>query len=84
MKYDIELSPSSGSGSNTLTPGVNYIASISSSIEDTNGNFLDYFGSKGVDDNCEWNFKAESSSTVPPAPSIAFLPKRASKQFLGL
>ena len=53
-----------------MTPGVNYIASISSSIEDQNGNFLDCFGSKGVDDNCEWNFKAGSSSAVPPAPSI--------------
>jgi len=57
-----KISPSIGS--NTLTPGVNYIASISSSIQDQNGNFLDCFGSKGVDDNCEWNFKASGTSSA--------------------
>src|SRR6478609_2853630 len=32
-----------------LSPNTNYIASISSSIEDQDGNFLDCFDSKGVD-----------------------------------
>ena len=64
-----KISPSTAS-SNTLTPGVTYIASISTSIEDQNGNFLDCFNSKGVDYNCEWTFTAGSSSAVPPAPSI--------------
>ena len=52
-----------------LSPNTNYIASISSSIEDQNGNFLDCFASSGVDDNCEWNFST-SGSTANPTISI--------------
>ena len=46
-----------------LSPDTNYIASISSSIEDQNGNFLDCFASSGVDDNCEWNFSTSGSTS---------------------
>ena len=52
-----------------LSPDTNYIASISSSIQDQNGNFLDCFASRGVDDNCEWNFST-SGSTANPTISI--------------
>ena len=48
-----------------LSPDTNYIASISSSIQDQNGNFLDCFASKGVDDNCEWNFSTSGSTSNP-------------------
>ena len=48
-----------------LSPDTNYIASISSSIEDQNGNFLDCFASSGVDDNCEWNFSTSGSTSNP-------------------
>ena len=48
-----------------LSPDTNYIASISSSIQDQNGNFLDCFASRGVDDNCEWNFSTSGSSANP-------------------
>ena len=48
-----------------LSPNTNYIASISSSIEDQNGNFLDCFDSNGVDSNCEWNFSTSGSSSNP-------------------
>ena len=48
-----------------LSPNTNYIASISSSIQDQDGNFLDCFDSKGVDDNCEWNFSTSGSSANP-------------------
>ena len=48
-----------------LSPNTNYIASISSSIQDQDGNFLDCFDSKGVDDNCEWNFSTSGSSSNP-------------------
>ena len=47
-----------------LSPDTNYIASISSSIEDNNGNFLDCFDSNAVDSNCEWNFSTASGSPV--------------------
>ena len=49
----------------SLSPNTNYIASISSSIEDQNGNFLDCFASSGVDDNCEWNFSTSGSASNP-------------------
>ena len=45
-----------------LSPNTNYIASISSSIQDQDGNFLDCFDSSGVDDNCEWDFSTSGSS----------------------
>ena len=48
-----------------LSPNTNYIASISSSIEDQDGNFLDCFDSGGVDDNCEWDFSTSGSSLSP-------------------
>ena len=48
-----------------LSPNTNYIASISSSIQDEDGNFLDCFNSNGVDDNCEWNFSTSGSSSNP-------------------
>ena len=48
-----------------LSPDTNYIASISSSIQDQDGNFLDCFDSKGVDDNCEWNFSTSGSTSNP-------------------
>lgn len=63
-----KLSPST-TGSNTFTPGVNYIASISTNIEDQDGNFLDCFDSKGVDDNCEWNFSIADDNNPPTVSS---------------
>jgi Bacterial Ig-like domain len=48
-----------------LSPNTNYVASISSSIQDQNGNFLDCFASSGVDDNCEWNFSTSGSTSNP-------------------
>jgi len=48
-----------------LSPNTNYIASISSSIEDQNGNFLDCFASSGVDDNCEWIFSTSGTTANP-------------------
>ena len=45
-----------------LSPNTNYIASISSSIEDQDGNFLDCFDSNAVDSNCEWDFSTSGSS----------------------
>ena len=48
-----------------LSPNTNYIASISSSIQDENGNFLDCLASSGVDDNCEWNFSTSGSTSNP-------------------
>ena len=48
-----------------FTPGVTYIASISSSIQDEDGNFLDCFDSKGVDDSCEWDFSITDDNTPP-------------------
>ena len=48
-----------------LSPDTNYIASISSSIQDEDGNFLDCFDSKGVDDSCEWDFSTSGSSSNP-------------------
>ena len=48
-----------------LSPNTNYVASISSSIKDENGNFLDCFASSGVDDNCEWNFSTSGSTSNP-------------------
>ena len=47
-----------------LSPDTNYVASISSSIEDQNGNFLDCFDSNAVDSNCEWDFSTSSGSPV--------------------
>src|SRR4029077_8514064 len=52
-----------------LSPDTNYIARISSHIQDEDGNFLDCFNSKGVDDNCEWNFST-SGSTLNPTISL--------------
>jgi Big-like domain-containing protein len=46
-----------------LLPHVDYLATISSSIEDSNGNFLDCPGSSGVDSLCQWNFSTSGSST---------------------
>ena len=54
-----------------LSPDANYIASISSSIKDENGNFLDCHASSGVDDNCEWNF---STSGITSNPTISINP----------
>ena len=48
-----------------FTPDTNYIASLLSSIKDEDGNFLDCANSKGVDDNCEWNFSTSGSSSNP-------------------
>ena len=48
-----------------LSPNTNYIASISSSIQDEDGNFLDCANSKGVDNNCAWNFSTSGSSSNP-------------------
>ena len=48
-----------------LSPDTNYIASISSSIQDEDGNFLDCVNSKAVDDNCEWNFSTSGSTSNP-------------------
>ena len=48
-----------------LSPNTNYIASISSSIQDQDGNFLDCANSNAVDDNCEWNFSTSGSSSNP-------------------
>ena len=45
-----------------LSPDTNYIASLLSSIQDEDGNFLDCANSKGVDDNCEWNFSTSGST----------------------
>ena len=39
-----------------LSPNTNYIASISLSIKDEDGNFLDCVNSNAVDNNCAWNF----------------------------
>ena len=66
---DVSVSSSSATFSinsnDRLSPNTNYIASISSSIQDQDGNFLDCFDSKGVDDNCEWNFSTSGSSSNP-------------------
>ena len=48
-----------------LSPDTNYIARISSHIQDEDGNFLDCFASSGVDDNCEWNFSTSGSTSNP-------------------
>ena len=56
---------SQSSISDLFTPGITYIASISSSIEDQDGNFLDCFDSKGVDDNCEWDFRIADDNSPP-------------------
>ena len=48
-----------------LSPDTNYIASISSSIQDEDGNFLDCFASTGVNDNCEWDFSTSGTSLSP-------------------
>ena len=52
-----------------FSPDTNYIASLLSSIKDEEGNFLDCANSKGVDDNCEWNFST-SGSTLHPTISL--------------
>jgi hypothetical protein len=52
-----------------LSPNTNYIASLLSSIKDEDGNHLDCANSKGVDNNCEWNFST-SGSTLNPAISL--------------
>ena len=54
-----------------LSPDTNYIASLLSSIQDEDGNSLDCVNSKGVDDNCEWNFSTSGSS---PNPTISINP----------
>jgi hypothetical protein len=70
---DVSVSSSSATFSinsnDRLSPNTNYIASISSSIQDQDGNFLDCFDSKGVDDNCEWNFST-SGTTLNPTISL--------------
>ena len=48
-----------------LSPNTNYIASLLSSIKDEDGNHLDCANSKGVDDNCEWNFSTSGSTSNP-------------------
>ena len=48
-----------------FSPDTNYIASLLSSIKDEDGNFLDCVNSKGVDDNCEWNFSTSGSTSNP-------------------
>jgi hypothetical protein len=48
-----------------LSSNTNYIASLLKSIKDEDGNFLDCFDSKGVDDNCEWNFSTSGSTSNP-------------------
>jgi hypothetical protein len=50
---------------NGLLPGTNYLATISSDVQDQNGNFLDCFNSKGVNDSCEWDFDTGGSTTSP-------------------
>ena len=52
-----------------FSPDTNYIASLLKSIKDEDGNFLDCFDSKAVDDNCEWNFST-SGSTLNPTISL--------------
>jgi Chitobiase/beta-hexosaminidase C-terminal domain/Bacterial Ig-like domain len=56
---------SQSSTSDRFTPGVTYIASISSSVRDEDGNFLDCFDSTGVDDSCEWDFSISGTTTSP-------------------
>ena len=53
----------------SFSPDTSYIASLLSSIKDEDGNFLDCANSKGVDDNCEWNFST-SGSTLHPTISL--------------
>ena len=48
-----------------LSPNTNYIASISSSIKDEDGNFLDCVNSNAVDNNCSWNFSTSGSTSNP-------------------
>ncbi|MFI5405707.1 MAG: Ig-like domain-containing protein [Nitrososphaerales archaeon] len=52
-------------GNDRLSPDTNYIASLLSSIQDEDGNSLDCVNSKGIDDNCEWNFSTSGSSANP-------------------
>jgi hypothetical protein len=52
-----------------LSPNTNFIASLLSSIKDEDGNRLDCSNSKGVDDNCEWNFST-SGTTLNPTISL--------------
>ena len=52
-----------------FSPDTNFIASLLKSIKDEDGNFLDCFDSKAVDDNCEWNFST-SGSTLNPTISL--------------
>jgi Bacterial Ig-like domain len=48
---------------NGLLPNVDYLATISSSIEDTNGNFLDCAALSAVDSLCQWNFSTSGATT---------------------
>ena len=52
-----------------LSPNTNFIASLLSSIKDEDGNHLDCSNSKGVDENCEWNFST-SGITLNPIISL--------------
>lgn len=45
-----------------LLPNTHYEATISSDIEDNNGNFLDCSASKGVDSSCQWQFSTSGGS----------------------
>ena len=45
-----------------LLPNTHYEATISSNIEDNNGNFLDCSASNGVDSNCQWQFSTSGGS----------------------
>src|SRR4029078_9717793 len=51
--------------SDRLSPNTNYIASISSSIKDEDGNLLNCANSNAVGSNCEWNFSTSGSSSNP-------------------
>jgi hypothetical protein len=48
-----------------FSPDTNYIASLLSSIQDEDGNFLDCANSKAIDSNCEWEFGTSSTTTEP-------------------
>jgi hypothetical protein len=48
-----------------FSPDTNYIASLLSSLQDEDGNFLDCANSKAIDSNCEWEFGTSSTTTEP-------------------
>lgn len=56
-------------GSN-LQSNTQFTASISSNVQDQNGNFLDCSGSSGVNSLCEWQFQTGTGSVKPAPPVI--------------